>query len=107
MFLLAQEGTPLLTRIDNHDCQQCSHSCNKKHFHAHRIAWNQTSALYREFAITKQKCNSQGIGIEKKNVLPCPSMLSAQIFPPCASTICLAMDRPSPVPLPVRDLSTR
>ena len=45
--------------------------------------------------------------MEKRNVLPRPSMLSAQIRPRCASMICLAMDKPSPVPLPVRDLSTR
>jgi hypothetical protein len=30
-------------------------------------------------------------GSVKKNVLPCPAVLSAQIFPPCASTIDRAM----------------
>jgi hypothetical protein len=65
VFLLAQEGTPLHHRIGNQDRQQCSHRCNKKHFHSHRIAWNPKIALYSEFAIAKQKCNGQAIGMEK------------------------------------------
>ena len=57
LFPLAQEVTPFLFRIYNDDRQQGSHSCNKKHFHAHRIARSRRSALYREFAGKKQKCN--------------------------------------------------
>lgn len=107
LILLAQEGTPLLSRIYNDDRQQGSHRCNKKHFHVHRIARSLKSALYSDFTAAKQKCNCYKVGMEKKNVLPCPSTLSTQILPPWASTMCRAMDSPSPVPLPVRDLSTR
>ena len=53
-FLMAQESTSLLSCIYNNDCQQCRHSCNKKHFHAHRIARSRRPVLYREFADTKQ-----------------------------------------------------
>ena len=106
-LLLAQEVTTLVSRIDNDDRQQRSHDCHKKHFHAHRIAWSPTFALYSEFANAKQKCNGYKIGTEKKNVLPCPSRLSTHIFPPWASMTCLAIDNPNPVPRPVLDLSTR
>jgi hypothetical protein len=41
----------------------------------------------------------------KKNVLPFPSALSAQIRPPWPSRTCRAMDKPNPVPPPERDLS--
>jgi len=47
----------------------------------HRIARSPKSVLYSEFANRKQKCKCYGVGMEKKNVLPCPSTLSAQIFP--------------------------
>ena len=36
------------------------------------------------------------IGIEKKNVLPCPSVLSTQMRPPCASTMPFAIVQPEP-----------
>ena len=39
-------------------------------------------------------------GSVKKNVLPTPTAVSTQILPPCASTMPLAMNRPSPVPPP-------
>jgi hypothetical protein len=45
------------------------------------ISWNQTV-----------------LGRVKLNVLPFPGVLSTQIFPPCASTIVLAMAKPSPDP---------
>ncbi len=54
LFLLAQEGTPLPACIDNNNRQQGSHSCNKKHFHAYRIARSRRYALYSEFANKKQ-----------------------------------------------------
>ena len=44
----------------------------------------------------------QTLGSVKKNVLPFPSTLSAQIWPPWACTMCLAMASPSPVPPPLR-----
>jgi hypothetical protein len=105
-FLLAQEGVPFLPCIYDEHNQYCGQCYGKKYFHAARIARSQNPVLYSGFASTQQKCNAQ-TGMVKKNVLPCPSMLSAQIFPPCASTICLAIDSPNPVPLPVLDLSTR
>src|SRR5689334_13050176 len=37
-------------------------------------------------------------GIVNTNVLPAPTALSTQIFPPCCSTICFAIDNPSPAP---------
>jgi len=52
--LLAQKGMALLDRIYKHDRQQCSHSCNEKHFHAHRIARSPKIVPYSEFANTKQ-----------------------------------------------------
>ena len=52
--LLAQEGTSLFSCIDNDDGKQCGHVCNQKHFHAHRITRSRASALYSEFANTKQ-----------------------------------------------------
>lgn len=54
LFLLAQEGAPLPAGIDNEDCQQGSHGCDKKHFHDHRIARSRRSVLYSEFANKKQ-----------------------------------------------------
>src|SRR5579864_9148850 len=41
----------------------------------------------------------------KRNREPCPTALSTQMRPPCASTICRAMDRPRPVPPASRDLA--
>jgi hypothetical protein len=52
--LLAQEGTPLISCIYNDDGQQCGYRCDQKHFHAPRIARTRISALYSEFANTKQ-----------------------------------------------------
>ncbi len=57
-ILLAQEGTPLLSRIYDDDRQQGGHRCNKKHFHVYRIARSRGGVLYRDFAGAKQKCNS-------------------------------------------------
>jgi hypothetical protein len=57
VFPLAQEGTPLLSRIHKDDRQQSSHRCNKKQFHAHRIAQTCRVVLYSGLANTKQKCN--------------------------------------------------
>jgi len=54
LILLAQEGTPLFSRIYNDDRQQGSHGSNKKHFHVSRIAWSRKSVLYSEFANKKQ-----------------------------------------------------
>ena len=36
-------------------------------------------------------------GRVKRNVEPCPGVLSAQILPPCATIIFLQMAKPSPV----------
>lgn len=44
-------------------------------------------------------------GIVKRKSAPESSTLSAQIFPPWASTICLHIESPSPVPPPERALS--
>jgi hypothetical protein len=52
--LLAQEGTPLFSCINNEDGKQCGHGYDQKHFHAHRIARSYPYALYSEFANTKQ-----------------------------------------------------
>lgn len=106
-LLLAQEVKPLLSRIHGYDHKQTQNHEKKEIYHGDRIARSPGSGLYRRFADGKQKCNRQLIGIEKKNALPRPSTLSAQILPPCASTMCFAMDKPKPVPLPVLDLSTR
>ena len=38
------------------------------------------------------------MGTEKWNCEPRPTALSTQMRPPCTSTMCLAMDRPRPVP---------
>ena len=54
LYLLAQEGTPLTPCIDNDNCQQGSQCGEKKHFHAHRIAWTRQPVLYSEFADKKQ-----------------------------------------------------
>src|SRR6266581_5283845 len=43
--------------------------------------------------------------ILKRNLEPCPTALSTQMRPPCASTICRAIDNPSPVPPASRDLA--
>ncbi len=40
----------------------------------------------------------QPSGSEKKKVVPFPSLLSSQIFPPWASTIILQITNPKPVP---------
>lgn len=53
-FLLAQEDTPFLSRIHKDDRQQSSHRCNKKQFHAPRIAQSRDSMPYSEFAVAKQ-----------------------------------------------------
>jgi hypothetical protein len=45
-----------------------------------------------------RKLAGSAAGTVKRNVLPCPSVLSAQILPPCASTIPLAIARPNPEP---------
>src|SRR5581483_7257787 len=47
-----------------------------------------------------QECCSPAlaVGRVKKNSEPCPDRLSAQISPPCASTISRAMASPMPVP---------
>ena len=55
VFLLAQEGMPLLSRIHKDDRQQSSHRCNKKQFHAHRIARTCKVVLYSGLANTQQK----------------------------------------------------
>lgn len=73
VFPLAQEGTPLLSRIHKDDRQQCSHRCNKKQFHAHRIAQTCGVVLYSDFANTQQKCNDylwDRNGEEKRATLP-------------------------------------
>jgi hypothetical protein len=41
------------------------------------------------------------------NTLPCPSWLSTEIAPPCASINSLAMAKPNPVLTPLRDTSPR
>src|SRR5579862_5081740 len=41
---------------------------------------------------------STATGMVNENVLPDPTSLSTQMRPPCASTMPLAMERPSPVP---------
>ena len=56
-ILLAQEGTPLLSRIYDEDHYRCSHCKDQEYFHAHRIARSLESVLYRELANAKQKCN--------------------------------------------------
>lgn len=73
VLLLAQEGTPLLSRIHKDDRQQSSHRCNKKQFHAPRIARSQRSVLYSDFASAQQKCNDylwDRNGEEKGATLP-------------------------------------
>ena len=73
VFPLAQEGTPLLSRIHKDDRQQSSHRCNKKQFHAHRIAQTCRVVLYSDLASTKQKCNGylyDRNGEEKHAALP-------------------------------------
>lgn len=54
LFLLAQEATTLLFCIYNQNRHQGCNRCNKKHFHAHRIARSSQSVLYSDFADTQQ-----------------------------------------------------
>jgi len=56
VFLLAQEGKPLLSRIHGYDHKQTKHHHKEESNHAHRIAWTPKSVLYRELANTKQLC---------------------------------------------------
>lgn len=53
VFLLAQEGKPLLSQIHRKDHQQTKHH-QKEENHAHRIARTTKSVLYSGFANTKQ-----------------------------------------------------
>ena len=55
--LLAQVGTPLLSRIRDDDCDHCNQYDDQEYFHAHRIARTLESVLYSGFANTKQLCN--------------------------------------------------
>ncbi len=59
--------------------------------------------------ITAYADSTSEAGSVNKNAEPWFSSLSARIVPPCASTMCLAMARPSPVPPDSREraLSTR
>lgn len=85
LFLLAQEGAPLPAGIDNEDCQQGSHGCDKKHFHDHRIARSRKYALYRKFTSTKQKCNclsGNWNGKEERAALPLDA-LHPDLSPMC------------------------
>ena len=45
-------------------------------------------------------------GSEKLKTEPPPCSLSTATLPPCASTVCFTIARPSPVPLPERARST-
>src|ERR1017187_6945623 len=53
--------------------------------------------------------NYLSVGSVKKNVAPLPGSLFTQTLPPWFCTMCLTMDKPSPVPPCSRDraLSTR
>ena len=56
VFLLAQEGEPLLFHIHRDDHKQTKHHQQKESNHAHRIARTPKSVLYRELSNAKQLC---------------------------------------------------
>jgi len=56
VFLLAQDGKPLLFPIHGEDHKQTQNQQKEESNHAHRIAHSLESVLYREFASTKQLC---------------------------------------------------
>lgn len=55
--LLAQVGTPLLSRIYDENCKYCNQDDDQEYFHANRIARTTQSVLYSGFTNAKQICN--------------------------------------------------
>lgn len=59
VFLLAQEGEPLLSHVHGEDHKQTQNQHHKEEScHARRIAWSPESVLYRRFADAKQLCKA-------------------------------------------------
>jgi hypothetical protein len=54
LFLLAQEGNPLLFRVHGDDHKQTKHHNKQEKNHANRIARTPAAVLYSGFANTKQ-----------------------------------------------------
>src|SRR5579863_2896264 len=59
--------------------------------------------LSRNGIVEQKEEDQPARGIENENFEPRPTALSTHSRPPCASTMCFAMDKPSPVPPASRD----